>query len=89
MRRLAAIAADRGTWVQRAANAETQIASLGERSRFLLLSRTLSSLLRTSDNAKSIDGYTENPPCRMNLLRPCWGTMGAGNFPASNCGDKE
>ena len=31
IRRLAAIATDRGTWVQRAANAETQIASLGER----------------------------------------------------------
>ena len=31
MRRLGAIAADRGTWVQRAANAETQITSLGER----------------------------------------------------------
>ena len=31
VRRLAAIATDRGTWVQRAANAETQIASLGER----------------------------------------------------------
>ena len=30
-RRLGAIASDRGTWVQRAANAETQIASLGER----------------------------------------------------------
>jgi hypothetical protein len=52
------------------------LSAASERSRFLLLSRTLSSLLRTSDNAKSIDGYTENPPCRMNLLRPCWGTIG-------------
>ena len=50
MRRLDAIATDRGTWVQRAANAETQIASLGERR-----GETASELEALADTPDEID----------------------------------